>query len=291
MLPGYSTNTISELDGIDSVENLASMGYSSLAITLDRHVLNPYRVDFEDHVTRWANMLHRCGFASVIETGARYLLDSQQKHEPTLMSQDPTARQKRIDFLRSSIDVASSLKSTCVSLWSGVVRDSAVEETLWKRLLSSIEPVLEYAHEKNVAVALEPEPGMFIDSLHRYKKLTKRLMPVHPLSLTIDTGHLVCMGELHSGRLDSQWTHKVINVHLDDMRACRHDHLPLGTGDVPLESLLQSLFEAGYKGGLHVEIPRQSHLGLAFARTSKAAIDRLLERIQTKRVVPLTLHT
>lgn len=68
MLPGYSTNTISELDGIDSVENLASMGYSSLAITLDRHVLNPYRVDFEDHVTRWANMLHRCGFASVIET-------------------------------------------------------------------------------------------------------------------------------------------------------------------------------------------------------------------------------
>lgn len=144
---------------------------------------------------------------------------------------------------------------------------------------------------KNVAVALEPEPGMFIDSLHRYEKLTKRLMPVHPLSLTIDTGHLVCMGELHSGRLDSQWTQKVINVHLDDMRACRHDHLPLGTGDVPLESLLQSLFEAGYKGGLHVEIPRQSHLGLAFARTSKAAIDRLLERIQTKRVVPLTLHT
>ena len=163
MLPGYSTNTISELDGIDSVEDLASMGYSSLAITLDRHVLNPYRVDFEEHVTRWADMLHRCGFASVIETGARYLLDSQQKHEPTLMSQDPTARQKRIDFLRSSIDVASSLKSTCVSLWSGVVRDSAVEETLWKRLLSSIEPVLEYAHEKNVAVALEPEPGMFID--------------------------------------------------------------------------------------------------------------------------------
>jgi sugar phosphate isomerase/epimerase len=53
---------------------------------------------------------------SVIETGARFLLDPREKHEPTLLS---PSRQRRIDFTKYAIDLAADLGSDCVSLWSG----------------------------------------------------------------------------------------------------------------------------------------------------------------------------
>jgi len=64
------------------------------------------------------------------------------------------------------------------------------------------------------------------------------------------------------------WASRIVNVHVDDMLACRHEHLPLGTGDVEFAPLLATLAAAGYAGGLHVELPRQSHRWLDTARES-----------------------
>jgi len=70
-----------------------------------------------------------------------------------------------------------------------------------------------------------------------------------------------------------------VNVHVDDMRACRHEHLPLGTGDVDLPALLGVLAAGGYDGGLHVELPRQAHRWHATARDSFAFLSPLLRNL------------
>ena len=88
------------------------------------------------------------------------------------------------------------------------------------------------------------------------------------LGLTIDTGHLECLGERPAARVIEPWIPRIVNVHVDDMLACRHDHLPLGSGDVDFTSLLATLAAGGYTGGLHVELPRQSHRWLETARES-----------------------
>jgi sugar phosphate isomerase/epimerase len=67
-----------------------------------------------------------------------------------------------------------------------------------------------------------------------------------------------------------------VNVHVDDMLACRHEHLPLGTGDVEFAPLVAALAAAGYAGGLHVELPRQSHRWLDTARESARFLAPLL---------------
>jgi sugar phosphate isomerase/epimerase len=67
-----------------------------------------------------------------------------------------------------------------------------------------------------------------------------------------------------------------VNVHVDDMLACRHEHLPLGTGDVDFPALLAALDAVGSTGGLHVELPRQSHRWLDTARESFAFLAPLL---------------
>ncbi|MFM9011537.1 MAG: TIM barrel protein, partial [Planctomycetota bacterium] len=72
------------------------------------------------------------------------------------------------------------------------------------------------------------------------------------------------------------WRGLIANVHVDDMRACRHEHLPLGSGEVDLAAAVAALAAAGYDGPLHVELPRQSHRWLETARDSAMILAPLL---------------
>jgi L-ribulose-5-phosphate 3-epimerase len=98
------------------------------------------------------------------------------------------------------------------------------------------------------------------------------------LGLTIDTGHLECLGERPAAAVIRPWVGGIVNVHVDDMLACRHEHLPLGAGDVDFDPILATLATGGYSGGLHVELPRQSHRWLATARESARFLRALLGR-------------
>ena len=271
---GFGTNSIGDVDPLGAIPPLADLGCRSLAITLDHHAIDPFAAGLPADVGRWRAALAAAGMACVVETGARHLLDPLLKHEPTLVSTDPAARARRIDFLRRAVDVAADLQAGCVSLWSGIVRDSAAEETLWTRLLSGLEPVLDHAAARGVALGFEPEPGMFVDTLDRYGELLERLGRPDLLGLTVDLGHLECMGERPAAL--RPWVGRVVNVHVDDMLACRHEHLPLGSGDVDFSAVLAELAAGGYAGGLHVELPRQAHRWLDTARESFAFLAPLL---------------
>ena len=277
---GFSTNSIGDIDPQAAVPLLADLGYRSLAITLDHHLLNPFNRDMAAEAARWKSLLAAHGMRCVVETGARHLLDPEHKHEPTLVSADATARRRRSEFLMQAIDVATLLGADCVSLWSGVVRDAAGEDELWPRLTTSLAPVLEHAKSRGIAVGFEPEPGMFVDTLARFGILLDRLGGPTHFRLTVDIGHLICMGERPPAEALRPWLGQIANVHLDDMLACRHDHLPLGAGEVDFGPVIAALADAGFAGGLHVELPRQTHRWLATARESAAFLHHLLsERI------------
>jgi sugar phosphate isomerase/epimerase len=278
MLLGYSTNSIGDVDPLDAVPRLRDLGYGSLAITLDHHTIEPFAGDVPARVARWRKALADAGMACVVETGARHLLDSTVKHEPTLVSSDPADRARRIDFTRRAIDVAADLGAGCVSLWSGVGRDGAALETFGSRLADGLAEIAVHAARVGVIVAFEPEPGMVIDTLARAATLFDRLGRPDALRLTVDVGHMECMGEWPSAAHLRPWHGMIANVHVDDMLACRHEHLPLGTGDVDLTAAVAALAAAGYRGGLHVELPRHSHRWLETARQSAAVLTPLIRQ-------------
>ena len=272
---GFSTNSIADVDPLTAVPTLRDLGYESLAITLDHHTIDPFAADVTARLDRWRKALAAAGMACVVETGARHLLDPAVKHEPTLVSSDPAQRARRIDFSRRAIDVAAELGAGCVSLWSGVGRDAAPPETFWNRLVDGMATILDHADSKGVVVAFEPEPGMVIDTLARASDLRLRLGRPPHLRVTVDIGHMECMGEWPYALHLSGWQNLIANVHVDDMLACRHEHLPLGSGDVDLAAAVAALAAAGYDGGLHVELPRQAHRWLETARESARVLTSL----------------
>lgn len=276
MLLGYGTNSIGDIDPLDALPLLRDLGYASLALTLDHHTIDPRAGDVAARTARWRRALTAAGMVCVIETGARHLLDPLVKHEPTLVSPDTVARGLRVEFSRRAIDVAADLGAECVSLWSGVGRDAAAPETHWRRLVDGLGAVLDHAARRGVTLAFEPEPGMVVDTLDRASRLFDDLGRPAGLRLTVDIGHLECMGEWPFAHRLEPWRGLIANVHVDDQFACRHEHLPFGSGDVDVAAALAALAAAGYRGGLHVELPRQSHRWLETARVSAAFLAPLI---------------
>ena len=265
MLLGYNTNGFAHHDPYEAVEVLAEIGYRSVALTLDHGPLDPYGVDFYRNAKQMRQLLDRFGMRSVIETGARFLLDPRVKHEPTLVSEDPGGRRRRVELLCRAIDAAAQLKSDCVSLWSGVLRDRIDDEAALERLVAGLREVVDYASEREVAVGFEPEPGMAIDTMASFERLCARFERPQ-LSLTLDIGHLHCLGETPIADQIRKFAPQLVNVHLEDMRAGVHEHLMFGEGEIDFPPVLAALAEVGYAGGIHVELSRHSHMAPEAAR-------------------------
>jgi sugar phosphate isomerase/epimerase len=255
---GYVTNGFAHHSLPAAIELLAGIGYRSVAITLDHNALNPYGEQFERELAATAELLARYNLRSVVETGARFLLNPAVKHEPTLVSQREEDRLRRIDFLKRSIDVAATLGSDCISLWSGIVRHAAGRDAAMADLASGLGRVLDYADRCSVDVGFEPEPEMLIDTTDSFAELLDHVDSPR-LKLTLDVGHLHCLGETPIPAVIRRWGNRIANVHIEDMRHGVHDHLMFGEGEMEFPPIIAALAEIGYDGGVHVELSRHSH--------------------------------
>lgn len=272
---GYGTNGFTNHRLGDCLDVLADLGYDGVALTLDHQHLDPFAPDLPSRTAEIARRLDRHRLAVVVETGARYLLDTRRKHEPTLVSE--SGRAQRVDFLCRSVDVAADLGAEAVSFWSGILPPDTPEASGWDRLLAGVETVLAHARTRGVVCALEPEPGMFVDTLAGVFELRRRLGAPDVLRVTLDLGHIVCnepAGVADTIRLAGDL---IANVQVDDMVPGVHEHLPLGAGDLDLVTALTTLVEIGYGGLAAVELPRHAHAAPALAQDSLAALRGALD--------------
>ncbi|NQU22154.1 MAG: sugar phosphate isomerase/epimerase [Candidatus Nealsonbacteria bacterium] len=278
MLLGYNTNGMAHHDLFDAVALLVAIGYDGVAITIDHGALPPGDAMLRQNLGRLRRTLEHTRTRSVIETGARFLLDPRHKHEPTLLSADAAGRQRRVNFYKHAIDCAAELGSDCVSIWSGVLRDQIPREQAVERLADGLEQVCQYAAGRSVNVAFEPEPGMLIDSMARLEELLDRFDGPN-FRLTLDVGHLHCQGEVPIADVIRRWAPRLVNVHLEDMRRGTHEHLMFGEGEIDFPPVLRALAEAEYSGGVYVELSRHSHEAPEAVRRAFDFLQPMIERI------------
>jgi L-ribulose-5-phosphate 3-epimerase len=281
---GYNTNGWAHHDPFTALELIAELGYRSVAITLDHGPLNPFAADWPANLQRLRATLRRFQLSSVIETGARYLLDPRRKHQPTLLSVTAADRERRIDFLSRSLQAAAELESDCVSLWSGTAETNPVsaadDQTLLDRLAGGLQVLLREAEKLGTPIGFEPEPGMFIDSMSRFQRLLQ-WVDSPQLKLTLDLGHLYCQGEVPIADYIARWSSHIVNVHVEDMRAGVHEHLMFGEGEMEFPPIIAALGAANYRGGVHVELSRHSHMAPVAAAQAFAVLSPLVKPYAT----------
>lgn len=274
MILGYVTNGFGYHALEDAIHILAELGYKSVAITLDRHHLNPLDDAWPAEAGRVKSLLQRHCLRCTVETGAPYLLDPRRKHQPTLLSADPAARESRIEYLCRSIDVAVELDADCVSLRSGTPDETVPDAILLDRLCGGLRDVLAHAEGHRMPLALEPEPGMFVERMRDFRRLHEAVG--HDLlGLTLDVGHVQCLSDGDLMEHLRRWHDVLLNVHLEDMCRGRHEHLFFGEGEINFTEVISLLSTVDYRGPVHVELSRHSHDAPEVARRAHEFLSAL----------------
>jgi sugar phosphate isomerase/epimerase len=270
----YNTNGAASHRLDDAIRLIADAGYDGVALTLDHHHLDPLADDWRREAERVAALLASLRLGSVVETGARYLLDPRDKHEPTLVTADPDGRATRVRFLKRAVEVAEVLGSETVSFWAGVPKPGVDRTQAHDWLDQGLAEVCAYADARGVSVSLEPEPGMLVETVGDYQ----RLAAFHPtLRLALDTGHCLVTGDIEPEDAVRVHASRLGTVAIEDMRRGDHTHLPFGQGDMDVPAVLAALKAIGFERLVCVELSRESpraHLAIpesiGFLRAAEA---------------------
>ena len=250
----YNTNGCANHRLEDALSLIADSGYDGVALTLDIHHLDPFAPDFPAARRAVAGRLRQLGLGCVVETGARFLLDPRAKHEPTLLSASVEGRARRLDFLTRALEVAAETGADAMSFWAGVPKPGVDLAQARDWLRAGIEQVVRRAEALGTVAALEPEPGMLVETVDDWRAIA---MP--GLRLALDTGHCLVTGERAPDAAVREFEDALGTVSLEDMRRGEHIHLPFGEGDMPVPGVLRALEAIGFEKLVCVELSRESH--------------------------------
>lgn len=270
MLLGYHTNSLQNHRLADALRLLAEHRYHAVAITPDTCHLDP-DLATDSQLDGVARQLRDLGLQPVMETGARFLLDPKQKHEPTLMTRDPALRQRRLAFYGRVAAMGARLGARVVSFWAGIDRTPRADSPAW--LAEGVSLACARIREHGLQPSLEPEPEMAVETFADWLRLRAVLGAVAP-ALTLDIGHLYAVQEGDPAAIIAAAGPYLAQVHLEDMRTGQHEHRLPGTGDVDFPGVLKALSAAGYRGPVCFELSRSSHQ----APTAVAACRELWDR-------------
>ena len=250
----YNTNGAANHRLDDALSLIADAGYDGVALTLDIHHLDPFAEDFPAQRRRLAARLRQLNLGCVVETGARFLLDPRSKHEPTLVTASADGRARRIEFLSRALEVAADTGADAMSFWAGIPKPgvSAAEARDW--LHGGAETIARRAEQLGTTAALEPEPGMFIETPAQWAALQ-----IPGLRLALDTGHCLVTGDADPAEAVRRYAPHLGTVSIEDMKRGVHVHLPFGEGDMDIPAILQALQDVSFGRLVCVELSRESH--------------------------------
>ena len=250
----FNTNGAANHRLDDALSLIADSGYDGVALTLDIHHLDPFAPNFPAQRQALARRLQQLKLGCVIETGARFLLDPRAKHEPTLLTADPDGRARRIDFLTRALQVAADTGADAMSFWAGVPKPGVSRADAQAWLEQGAAQIARRAEDLGTTAALEPEPGMLIETLDDWARLA-----IPGLRLALDTGHCLVTGERDPAAAVREFAPHIGTVAIEDMARGVHIHLPFGEGDMDIPGILQALKDIKFDRLICVELSRESH--------------------------------
>ncbi|HMN21065.1 MAG TPA: sugar phosphate isomerase/epimerase family protein [Ottowia sp.] len=216
----YSTFGLTQLGFLDAIDAVDRAGYDGIEISFHRDQFNPFDLSEDDLAAVRKRLDARRVKAACVAT-ASHFFDPQRPHEPSLMTLSRAGRQRRIDLVRRGIEVARSLGVSLVTFGSGFVRAEHVANPgvdPGELLADSIHECLrEIRDDEDITLLVEPEPGMYIETLEQGLALVDQVGSPR-FKLHIDICHAYCSETDYIGAL-GQAASQARYLHISDARA------------------------------------------------------------------------
>ncbi len=238
----------------ESIDTIAAIGYVGVEIMADiPHALPADMPD--ERIAAIRDQLDERGLA-ISNINAFTLFADGDTYHPTWIEADPALTAKRVAHTLAVIDMAAKLGARTISLQPGGPMDAdARRDEYLEQFRAGLERVLPAAESRGVILAIEPEPGLLIESAAEYLAFTDGAGFSHPnLACNCDIGHLYCVDEDPAEAIAALGGH-VAHVHIEDIATTRvHQHIVPGDGGIDFRAVFAALEGIGYDGFVTVEL-------------------------------------
>ncbi|MEM6314007.1 MAG: sugar phosphate isomerase/epimerase family protein, partial [Planctomycetota bacterium] len=248
-------NAFKQTDLAGALAAIAEIGYAGVELMADAPHFAPATMS-DAELKRVAGAARDHGLAVSNINGFTGFWAGDTYH-PTWIADDAEARALRVKHTVRCVELADMCGCRTVSLepggptiGTGLTRDAALT-----RYADGLHEVLPIATKLGVTLAIEPEPGLLIESAAEYIRFKKRFFPNDPLvRMNCDLGHLFCVAEDPAETIRALPA-EIAHVHLEDIAATRvHQHLTPGDGALDFPGIFAALAEIGYTGWITAEL-------------------------------------
>jgi sugar phosphate isomerase/epimerase len=225
-------------DPVEEIEWMADIGMQFVDLTLEPPAAASWRVD--PHAIRAALEKHSL---PVVGHTAYYLpLDSAVEE----------IRQAAVHELRRCLEAFSIVGARWMNLHPGRYTPMHDRRFYLDRNIQSIRELLPDARRLGVGLMIENLPGDYNSA----PQLGELLDPVPELGLHLDIGHAnLQVPRNTTAEILTAYGSRLRHVHLHDNRGGHDDlHLPLGAGNLDLQSAICALKRCGYDGTITLEV-------------------------------------
>ncbi len=270
----FSTNAYTNVSLAEACDRIAEAGYRGVEVLAD--VPHAYPATFEAHRgQRLKERLDALGLECVAVNANTAMgwfdpVPEELTFEPSLVSADGRRREARVELIEQAMTVAGMLGAPVLTITTGQPGPDADADAMREWLLEGLDLVVTAAHRAGVELAIECEPGQFIERTADLVELLEEVGDPR-LGANLDIGHAWCLGEDPAESVRKLGPH-LKHLHLEDIKGREHYHLVPGQGDIDFGSVVRALEAVGYDRAAAVELYTYAHEPDRAAREAHAAL-------------------
>jgi sugar phosphate isomerase/epimerase len=210
---------LTNLDFLDAIDVVDQAGYPGIELSFHRDQFNPFNIT-DEYLAAIKKKFEKTRVRPACVATASHFFTPSRPHEPSVMTIETAGRKRRINLVKRGIEVARKLGVDLVTFGSGFIRDDHVANPSIdpnELLVDSIHQCLKAIHDdEDITLLIEPEPGMFIETLEQGLKLVDEVNSPK-FKLHLDLCHNYCGEKDYIGALALAAPHARY-LHVSDAR-------------------------------------------------------------------------
>ena len=251
----FSSNAFKQNTLAEAIDALAAIGYRGVEFMADLHHAWPPEFSAARRAETKRQLANR-GMA-VSNVNAFTCFVHGDTYHPTFLTDDPRKLKIRVDHTKAVLELAAEFDCRTVSVQPGgpTIGTTLTPESAAERFAEALHDCLPVARANGVTIAVEPEPGLLIQSADEYSQFKEMYFADEPLvRMNCDIGHLFCVGDDPAAVIRSL-PGDIAHVHVEDIGADHvHQHLTPGQGVIDFPAVFRALDAIGYAGWTTVEL-------------------------------------
>lgn len=267
----FNSTTLRNIDIFQALRLIKQYGYEGVELTINDEHLNPLK-----HASsRYIEVKNFCedqgiNIVCLAAGGPNVLRD--EPYEPSLIHKNPTSREKRLDFIKRSLELAEALNSPILNINSGKLRPDVKPQEAHEYLYDGIQHLLSIAG--NVILVIEPEPDFFIGTTGEAIGIINEINS-DKFRMNLDIGHVFCSENNCYDKIKNGLPF-TRHIHIEDIKNGVHHHEIPGEGDIDFKRIIGLIKQSGYEHYVSVEL---HHHDFVWQRALKESRDYLLKFI------------